>query len=162
MPKPNPPEALWKRVEIRASKDCWPWTGKVGGAGYGAFSSNNVLKGAHVWAFKLANGRWPTGGVAMHVCDNRRCCNPAHLVDGAHTDNSKDCWAKGRNFYQQHPEARPKGEQHKNAKLSNAQAKAIREEYTRFGTRQKDLAVKYGVSQRVISLITRGEAYRCG
>lgn len=62
-----------------------------------------------------------------------------------------DAYAKQR-------KAQPRGERHVNAKLSNRQAAAIRRTY-RTGVSQDRLAAKYGVSQRVISLIVSNKTY---
>jgi DNA-binding transcriptional regulator YiaG len=71
---------------------------------------------------------------------------------GSFTDNQKDAYVKKR-------KTQPKGEANANAKLTNAQAKAIRGSYSN-GMTQMQLAAIYGVSQRVISLIVRGETYK--
>ena len=66
--------------------------------------------------------------------------------------NLLDAYNKGR-------KAQPKSK-HSNAKLTAAQVHAIRAEYTTKSTRQTELAARYGVSQRVISLIVRHESYK--
>ena len=90
-------------------------------------------------------------GFVLHTCDNRKCCNPAHFIVGTYSENQKDAYNKRRRV-------QPKGQHHTNAKLTNRQARAIREAYSN-GQTQMKLAVTYGVSQRVISLIVRGESY---
>lgn len=66
--------------------------------------------------------------------------------------NLLDAYRKGRKL-------QPKGSNHVNSKLSTGVAEQIRKEYSG-SVRQVDLATKYGVSQRCISLIVRGETYR--
>lgn len=160
MSKSNAPEMLWRSVRIKAADECWEWTGPVNSSGYGGFSCGGVLTGSHVWAFKLRSGRWPKKKCVLHACDNRRCCNPAHLFEGSKSDNSVDCWAKGRNFYQRQPAARPKGSAHRNAKLTDAQIVKIRMAYATGGWTQKQLGALHGVSQRVICLVVNGRSYK--
>lgn len=159
MTRANTPEQIWRRIQIGEADECWPWTGKVNNSGYGIFTASGEARGAHVWAYKLANGGVVPDRV-LHTCDNRRCCNPKHLFAGTSSDNAKDCWNKGRNFYQQNPNARPKGANHANAKLTDAQVADIITSYATGKVRQVDLAAKYKVSQRVISLIVRRESYK--
>lgn len=71
---------------------------------------------------------------------------------GSYADNQKDAYQKGRRV-------QPKGGDHANAKLTNEQAAEIRQRYEA-GEFQVPLAKEYGVSQRVISLIVRGESYK--
>lgn len=71
---------------------------------------------------------------------------------GSYADNQRDAYQKRRR-------EQPKGEKHVNAKLTNEQANQIRQRYAA-GEYQVPLAKEFGVSQRVISLIVRGEAYK--
>ncbi len=133
--------------------------------GYGNVSWHGSVAQAHRIAYWLTCGdvSLKTGfrqqGVAakyrrfvLHKCDNRLCCNPNHLFLGSMRANLKDAYDKGR-------KVQPKGSNHVNSKLSTGVAKKIRADYIG-SVRQIDLALKYGVSQRVISLIVRGEAYK--
>ena len=149
---------FWLRVDDSNVDGCWPWMGALNNSGYGSYSWRGI-KGSHQAAWYFTHDKMPKTCV-LHECDNRKCCNPSHLFLGTKSDNSVDCWGKGRNFYQMSPEARPRGENHKNAKLTQEQADEIRYVYETLKTRQIDLAVSYGVSQRVISLILQGRAYK--
>lgn len=91
-------------------------------------------------------------GHVLHSCDNRPCCNPGHFFLGTYGDNQIDAYAKGRR-------AQPQGEHHANAKLTYDQAAEIRKRYSE-GEKQVPLSKEYNVTQRVISLIVRGESYR--
>lgn len=152
-------ESFWARIKVGADDECWEWTGTVTSAGYGCLSWHGRHYVAHrvsAWLSGLVespsgpkHSREPTH--VLHKCDNRRCCNPNHFFLGTFTDNMKDAYNKKR-------KAQPKGEKHANAKLTNQQAEEIRQRYNN-GEYQIPLAKEYGVSQRVISLIVRGEAY---
>jgi hypothetical protein len=51
---------------------------------------------AHRRALSLSGIDVPNDKVVMHVCDNPRCCNPAHLQLGTLADNAHDMYRKGR------------------------------------------------------------------
>lgn len=68
---------------------CWLWTGRRA-RGYGLFSikrGNGVS--AHRFAYELLVGPIPEGLVLDHfACDNRQCCNPAHVRPVTRAENT--------------------------------------------------------------------------
>lgn len=73
------PNDFWARVAVDIVADenaCYPWRGRIDAEGYGRTGRNLY---AHRVAFTLAKGPIPYGLTIDHLCQNRRCCNPAHL-----------------------------------------------------------------------------------
>ncbi len=70
---------FWDRVQIRATDECWPWTGNVTQNGYGRRSFDGVQWYAHRMAYTLVKGPIPAGLTVDHLCRHKLCCNPAHL-----------------------------------------------------------------------------------
>jgi len=89
------------------------------------------------------------GKIVMHVCDNRKCINPEHLVLGSHEQNMADMSAKGRTNT-------IRGSKHVKAKLTEQQVHEIK---STFGLSQRELAAKYGVSASLIAAIKLGKAW---
>ena len=80
---------IWDNVEIRSVDECWPWKGEVTEYGYGRTEKCKTDWGdAHRVVFKEFYGFEPK--VCRHMCDNRSCCNPYHLLNGDKTDNTRD------------------------------------------------------------------------
>jgi len=160
MSKKQTPESFWARVNKGDINECWEWTGVCNSTGYGNCAWHGKVYVTHRLAAWLSglitdksapdNSRTPTH--VLHKCDNRKCCNPNHFFLGTFTDNMKDAYAKKR-------KTQPTGENHANSKLNNSQIKEIRERYAN-GEYQMPLAKEFGVSQRCISLIVRGETYK--
>lgn len=153
-------ENFWSRVDMGRGKLCWEWQGACNNTGYGTVAWAGKCYTAHriaAWLSKIISDpsapRDKKGnGFILHSCDNRKCCNPAHLSVGTYTDNQIDAYKKVRR-------AQPKGHLHVNAKLTSLQATAIREAYGK-GQTQMKLAKIYNVSQRAISLVVRRETYK--
>lgn len=59
--------------------ECWTWTGAVQSKGYGSFHHAGRSQSTHRLAYMLLAGPIPDGHQLDHLCDNTRCCNPAHL-----------------------------------------------------------------------------------
>lgn len=152
-----PLDRFWSKVDKSAGADaCWPWTRCVSTWGYGQFSVRGRYVTTHRFAWELTNGPIPHGAgyhgtVVMHSCDNRRCCNPAHLSLGTQQDNIADRDAKGR-------QNRPVGSRNGRARFTEAQVVAIREECAA-GALGDDLAVKYGLSGSAMSYLLSGKSW---
>jgi HNH endonuclease len=80
MPKQSEAERFWKKVEKTSADGCWEWTASRNRAGYGQFQrSSRIPRLAHLYAYELIVGPVPPKHDLHHVCENRGCCNPAHL-----------------------------------------------------------------------------------
>jgi hypothetical protein len=79
---------FWSQVGVGPSDQCWPWLGAISSTGYGTMTIDGRTRGAHRIACELEHGTIPRGHVVMHACDNRQCCNPAHLSTGTHRANA--------------------------------------------------------------------------
>jgi hypothetical protein len=90
---------------------CWPWLGAIRN-GYGAIKHNGRVLSAHVVAWVLANGDIPPEAIICHTCDDRICCNPAHLYAGSPASNVRDSYAR-------RAITRPHGQEKPNAKLTD-------------------------------------------
>ena len=120
--------------------DCWQWLGDKTGNGYGQlyirYNRKSYYYSAHRVSFVLANGYEPDDMV-LHSCDNRACCNPAHLRAGSHADNMLDRTIRSRG---NHPVGSAVGV----SKLTEAQVEEI------YKLRKTNLATnvakKYNVS----------------
>lgn len=163
---------------------CWDWQkSRNPKTGYGQLSSwedgKRMLYTAHRVSFRALVGEIPDGLFVLHKCDNRACFNPEHLFLGTQQDNITDMHQKGRNRHvvpkvhwtKLYPEkvprgdahhlrrnaaSLPSGEKHHNAKLTNQQAKEVRQSNETL----KALSERYRLSESALSLIRRGIAYK--
>lgn len=122
---------------------CWLWTGAVSRSGYGIVMRGRKSEGqirAHRASWKIYRGEIPVGMFVCHKCDVRSCVNPDHLWLGQHADNMADRNAKGR---------AARGERGGNAKLTDAQTIAIRNDQRT----QMAIAAAFGISQSRVSQI---------
>lgn len=157
MSRKTTPESFWRRVNRQDG--CWDWQGSTNSTGYGSLSFCGRAATAHrVAAFlsglvqDVAAPRNRKGtGFILHSCDNRRCCNPAHMRVGTYEENQLEAYARRRR-------AAYKGAAHANAKQTKESVLLIRDLYAN-GVSQETIAKLLQVSQSGISKILRGESY---
>ena len=138
---------FWPRVDKSAGHDaCWPWTGSVSTHGYGTLHMLGRYWGAHKAAYFFSHGPVPDGLQVRHTCDNRICCNPAHLLIGTIQDNMNDKKARGRS-----PKTMRKF-------LTAEQVRDIRA--ARGTLSSGDIAKKYGITQSYAFTIWAGKVWR--
>lgn len=148
-------ERFWGKVDLEPSTGCWVWSGATEGHGYGNFKAmSHVTVRAHRMAFALSRGRAPEDGLVIrHKCHNPLCCNPAHLTEGTHQQNSDDMKLAGR--WRGGP---TKGAENGNSKLTPDQVGEIRRRLKR-GETNVSIAKDFPVGHAMISRIRRGTAW---
>lgn len=132
---------------VDKSGDCWLWTGAVSSFGYGIF---RYAKKQYIAsrAALVIDGRDPGPGMyACHHCDNPLCVNPAHLYSGTPRQNVADARDRGRSSC---------GEKHYEAKLTEADVRAIRSSEMN----NVQTAAIYGVTHSNISQIRRRNTWK--
>lgn len=145
-PKKDIAHRFWSKVNKTENADvCWEWIACKDRSNYGVIRIDGKTVKAHRVAYELSYGKIPNGLGVLHRCDNPPCCNPTHLFVGNHAENMADMFAKGRR-----DNAKIRGSKQAFAKLNEQQVVAIRDEYAKGGITQKELAIKYGVSQPTI------------
>lgn len=156
-PTPKPiGERFWTKV--RKTRGCWEWTGSKNRDGYGnllagsAYPDRQFVR-AHRVSWELHVG--PIGELfVLHKCDNPSCVRPDHLYLGTQQKNVKDRATRRRG-----KEHRQFGEANDNAKLSDADVRAIKE-LLKSSRPQREIAEMFGVKQPQISRIKLGTSRR--
>jgi hypothetical protein len=127
---------------------CLVWTGALNdkdkSKGYGVMKVHGRTRFVHQLAYELYKGDIPSGKIVRHTCDNRLCCEPAHLILGTHKDNTSDMVARGRSA---------KGVDHGRAKLAEDDVKKIRERFAAENISRAALAKEYGIDASLVSKI---------
>lgn len=140
---------FWSKVDRRGPNECWPWMAGCFSSGYGAFSfifrGKKVTRRAHRIALSMHDGHLGKKK-ALHSCDNKPCCNPAHLWGGTVLQNVADRDRKGRTA---------RGEQSGKAKITSEQAIAIRSSTMS----QRATAKAHGISKSMVGNIRRNESW---
>lgn len=154
-------DRFWSKVDVGQPDECWEWQGFTDRIahpipGYGTIRRkvDGVSKcvKAHRVAYESVNGAIPEGMHVLHTCDNRPCCNPAHLFLGTALDNSRDKYSKNRQVIR-------RGEVSGMAKLKDDDISDIRLLLS-MGCTHKHIAREFGVSRTAITSIKAGHTWR--
>lgn len=142
---------LWNRLGVYPGPDdCWEDQGQIGKRGYGIISIRpefSKLTTTHRLMWALTHGTIPEGKHVLHRCDNRKCCNPAHLFLGDQTINMRDMWAKDRGHVW-------------GARLTREQVKEIRSKWGRTKRNAAHIAKEYGVDPKTVRNILKGASWK--
>lgn len=127
---------------------CWPWMGTLSHDGYGLFCVKRKWRKASRVALKFSGANVPDDMCVCHTCDNRRCCNPAHMFLGTNADNTADKVAKGR--------------QSRGGAVSKLTADQVRIMRTdaASGLTHAALSRQYGISRPSVSAIVRRKTWK--
>ena len=152
-------QRLWTRVAKGEPDECWPWLGYLHTSGYGQIGVGRREEGlayTHRVAYEATNGPIPDGLLVRHTCDNRPCCNPAHLLVGTVADNSADMVARGRG-------RGAEGLSNWNARLTPDEVAEIRRRHRpgihparKTGGSTAELATEFGISKQYVRDLAKG------
>jgi hypothetical protein len=135
---------------LEPNGDCLEWTmGKMTN-GYGFTQINGRLVKTHRLALSL-EGIDINDKMVLHSCDNKICCNPAHLRAGTHQENMDDM--KKRNRQNSH-----RGTQCHNATTDEATVKEIRKLYDS-GVTQAQIRKDFRLSATVVFKIVHHKTW---
>lgn len=73
---------------MQAEDGCWLWTGTVTGSGYGYFGRDGKTLRAHRVAYEHYVGPIPDGLHLHHLCRQKTCVNPDHLLPMTQGENN--------------------------------------------------------------------------
>lgn len=133
------------------AEDCLTWTFGNNGKGYGVFHVGRRTVAAHVYVCTTVHGPRPSGiHDAAHSCGNGHlgCVNPKHLRWATRSENQLDRHKHGTMLT---------GAKNPQAKLTDEDVRGIRSLLGSLS--QRKIAEKFGVSQMIVSRISRGQLW---
>jgi len=145
-------ERFWERVDKNGSNDCWVWMAGCFSNGYGQIESNKKNRRVHVVSFELFYKRKVKDGYILHhICNNKKCCNPAHLQEMTIAEHLS-LHHKGK--------IGSEGEKNGNSKVTEKIVIEIRLKYKTGKYTMKRLAEEYNVTVPLISYIVNRKIWR--
>ncbi len=156
---------FWAKVQKAGPDECWLWKGGIVRKGYGRFAwidGRNYV--AHRISLLLSGQQMPKPeAMGCHKCHNTSCVNPNHLYWGSAKENTHDAmearrfrWLGEPDQVAKYLEARPRGQNHRSAKITDAQVQEIRKAAAA-GERYCIIAKRFGCSPSLISKILVGK-----
>lgn len=130
-------QPFWANIQRTEDGGCWLWTG-IKTDGYGRITFGPGRMYAHRLSYLHHKGKIPDGKVLHHICNNRACVNPDHLVPVSRPDNASLMREADRHFH----------------KLDKDSIRAIIDLYATRKYTQAELAHIFHCSQTHIGRIT--------
>jgi hypothetical protein len=127
---------LWNFVD--KSGECWIWLGRKDKDGYGEWWLDGKNVKAHRVAVELDGRKIEKPSISRHLCNQRNCVNPKHIVAGTQKENVQDQLRFGT---------------HSRLKYSDEIIQKIKTEYAKGNISQRGLAEKYGLGKSQVGLI---------
>lgn len=154
-------EFAWRYSTPIPHAGCWCWD-KTIGDGYGVIvdprkpfnRASPYRVRMHRIVCEARHGSMSEDMDARHLCHNKCCVNPDHIVPGTRADNVRDSAEAGHfNF--------TRAEGNGRAKITMDDAHLIRSIYRR-GVRgeAKIYAIAYGISESMVRKIVRGDNWK--
>lgn len=131
---------FWTKVTVGGPSQCWPWRGP--GTDYGTiYWPSHGTDHVHRVAFQLAHGRPIEGDLVIdHVCDRKKCVNPAHLDEVTREENLRRMGARRTHCARDHARAEHGyTDQRGNRRCRACDADPRRERLTTWTYRRPDL-----------------------
>lgn len=87
-------DSFWSNIK-QVNTGCWEWQASIRKDGYAMHRIAKSLVLVHRIMFVISNGRLPSY-LVRHTCDNPKCVNPDHLIEGYDQDNIDDKYLHGK------------------------------------------------------------------
>jgi hypothetical protein len=149
-------ENIENHYEVDANTGCWNWTRSKFACGYGAKTIRGKQFYAHRLSYELHRGPIPKGLVVMHICDNRACINPSHLMADTQRENIMDARRKGRLLNDTN---QPKGDLHHRSILTESIVMSFRDAHSK-GAKVFELARDAGLNPSTVGDAVRGKSWK--
>lgn len=161
-----PPELRDEAMAVIASKriidpasGCWIKIGRPSPDGYSYIHVCGMRGLWHRVCYAVCHGLCQEDSVIDHLCNNRRCGNPAHLASGTSADNMRSIAINGTHWTKNRRWLIPHGESHTQSKISNSEVIKI---WSRLdtGTPHRVIEDEYSVSQTTVVWLAKRYSYR--
>jgi hypothetical protein len=143
---------FWLGVTKGEPTACWPWQRALRN-GYGALKHNCQVLSAHVVAWVIANGQILENSIITHDCDNKTCCNPAHLKAGSVESNVQE-------MHERRVFRAPRGQEIYSSKLSVEQVADIWAMRASTGHGSRRISRALGLADHLVDGVLDGKNYR--